>query len=1099
MTSQNQHHSGIGDNVAGNKILYEVKSLAPADLAVPIEMVFESLRTKNSQTSKAQMRMLRAMAQRDPETVALVEVISIYGELIEDQDKEESWRAVAAITAKATNPIVKDVCLAALLKFSKGSDREETARKLFANEKQPGQYAREEYLRLYASEDELRLAGEVILPTEGELTGVVEGAIRLTLTDFLSSVARRLETLYPSNNASLLSAIAAAYELNPELERRHFWLSDPRVRERLDDLADVVVRLMESVQGEDRRVQHVACSIFNTYLGYAPTALHESLVKFRDKLDAGRSEAIASVKEQLGHDADLSEAHRKLKAAYADPIKRSAWCKNFLAGGLHRIENVHPFIRLGTPSELAEWLKRDRILDAGTRFEEEYVRLVARISQHYGHNVTALQKHELAATIDDFVNEWKKDLYELNPSSIVEAAEMLVALEMPDKALQLTTSLLPNGCLWPSPFVLVHLRCLLESEQYETFESTLERVQSKEESPSILNFNSLKAERLGKIDDAIVFSDRVLSIAPRSSYSWYRACYLRSRYLSVVDQSSFHQTIPDEILEKPVPEAMVMTRFITDAGDFKRVEPIWIRWFIEQPQQRAKDLVNFHFCGLREQNIDPSWSVAQCTGAFEYEQEGNYQVRLIVNETQQSGEYTLKSNSQLAELLQRLGEDETDTIGMVSYKLKARIPPYIGCLRIALRLRHIQNDGSDCFAMMQFPSDPTQMISFLEEKFAGEAEGRKQLETSESIPLYMRGHALYPSDALKGAANSWADTRIPKSPLWNLGDTHVDQVVLDAYGITYLASTDLAEKVLGTGVRFILPRATMEALDNFILETSDENFMQLGLTDNGRLIRTTAADLRERSAHILTALRLIRDQASIGHPVAYDAQLSVFGIRAGVDATVYSAMQLSIANRIPWFCMDNAFASLHHANNHPTANVEAIIFKAVASNPFEFERMRHCLLPYSIGALPIALGRRDLLCLAATANPLAGLILYLIIKNHGRQVFSGSDGGTFLLELTTMHLLTHASQVGNPFVLWPSYTPWQNYTGHVFNHAMRLYLALGEGTAERKLVDAMKAISAKMLSRDLFKSIALNRFIVFARGHFLNLKIIESYCMQRSI
>ena len=112
-----QNHSGSGDNVE-NKIYYVIKSLAPDDLIAPMEMVFESLRKKDRVTAKIQTDMLKTMAQKDPESAALVKVISIYGGLVDAKNRDSAWGAVSNIAATTQSPTVKDVCLAALLRLS---------------------------------------------------------------------------------------------------------------------------------------------------------------------------------------------------------------------------------------------------------------------------------------------------------------------------------------------------------------------------------------------------------------------------------------------------------------------------------------------------------------------------------------------------------------------------------------------------------------------------------------------------------------------------------------------------------------------------------------------------------------------------------------------------------------------------------------------------------------------------------------------------------------------------------------------------------------------------------------------------------------------
>lgn len=134
MTSLEQHHSGDGDNIGRDKIINEIKSLAPADLVAPMELVFESLRQKDKTTAKTQIVMLKAIAQREPESAALVEVISIYGGLVEAQDQDAAWATVARIVSRAINPIIRDVCQAALLQLSYRTAREGEAKDLYLSE-----------------------------------------------------------------------------------------------------------------------------------------------------------------------------------------------------------------------------------------------------------------------------------------------------------------------------------------------------------------------------------------------------------------------------------------------------------------------------------------------------------------------------------------------------------------------------------------------------------------------------------------------------------------------------------------------------------------------------------------------------------------------------------------------------------------------------------------------------------------------------------------------------------------------------------------------------------------------------------------------------
>lgn len=1089
MTSLEQHHSGDGDNIGRDKIINEIKSLAPADLVAPMELVFESLRQKNKTIARTQIVMLKAIAQREPESAALVEVISIYGGLVEAQDQDAAWTTIARIVSRATNPIVRDVCQAALLQLSYRTSREGEAKDLYLFETSPGAYSQEAYLRYYADEEQIQTAVKGF-PAEGVLTGAVEGAIRLHATNLALELATRLNSLYSSYNARVLLAIATGVALNPDLAGQHFWLTRPEMKERIDKLRDMAIRLLDE-SGTDGRVHDLSCSIFNIYQ-YQSAELLEALKKHVQHLDPNRSEVIARCKALAGDDTCLPQAERDLQAAYGDPQKSQAWCRQFLEARTHQLEEVGPFINLANPSELAEWLSRERILAGASEMEEAYIRLVADIFRRSGQPGNPVHRREISEHVERFTTEWESALHTVAPTGLFEIAEKLFALNLPNMALKLTTHVIPSHELWPSPYVLTHLHCLQEAGQNKTFDEVIARVKGADQSVALLSFQSVQAERGGDIDLAIKLSESMIELAPARPYVWYRRCYLLDRYRNLEEQRLFHERIPDSVLQNPSHEVKGILFFLALAGSFKRAESQWIKWMIEDPRGHAVDLVNFHV-GLttrKTESMQVSPSVERCLAAVQYTREGDTLVRLIVDDELEGSECTLKASSQVGQLLQKLSPGDCETLNMATYKVEERLPPYVACVRIALTLRHVQNDGSDCFVMMQTPSDPDELIPFLEEKMGKGAEQRENLKTMEAIPLYLRGHALHPSDAFKAAINCWTDQRLPKSPLCDIGDTEPTAVVLDAYSISYLAVTNTARYLLNTGISLVVPAATKETLEAFLTEISDVDFMLLGVTDGGRLVRTTASDLRERDAHVLENLRLILDNTTVVRAAMHDEELDAFTVKDVVDATVYDAMQLSIANKIPWFCMDETFGALHNVKSHALVNAKAVLLRAMVNTPFDFEQRRHALLLYALGALPLPLTLQDIYRLASTPSTLAGFILFKIIQTHGGEIFAAEGRPKILLNTIYLHL---DCLLGNEALAVTSrYSPWVNYSSHVFNHGISLYLALsGTGSAEFRLANALHHMAQMSVDNQSFLKSLMDRFMHFAHGHFMSMEAIR--------
>ena len=289
-----------------------------------------------------------------------------------------------------------------------------------------------------------------------------------------------------------------------------------------------------------------------------------------------------------------------------------------------------------------------------------------------------------------------------------------------------------------------------------------------------------------------------------------------------------------------------------------------------------------------------------------------------------------------------------------------------------------------------------------------------------------------------------------------------------------------------------MPAATKEELSEWLEEITAENFKMLGVTEGGRLFSTTAADLQARDGHILRGLRVILDNATVVHPVLHDSSLEVYSIKEGIDSTVYDAMQLSFANNIAWLCMDGVFASLHHAPGYKTANANALIARAMDSSPFDFEHKRHGLLLYALGALPSPLYFNDVHHLAANPNALAGFNLFKIIQTHGHQIFLQNEQPLFLLDMILSHLTSRFHSGKSQKALSPTYTPWVDYTSHVFNHGLRLFLAaFDEGTAEYRLAAAIMYMGSTISLNRPLKDFVIGHFMGFATGHFMDVEAIK--------
>lgn len=1081
-----QQHSGPGDNVRGDKYVIQIKALAPEELQAPIELVLESVRHRNTAEAQAQLEILRLLAQKNDESAALVEAIAIYTDLAGKHDNDAAWATLVTTYTATTNTTIQDVCQAALLKLGYGSKRSGAAVELYQQDETPSQYATEAWLRYYANEEELQVYQSGI-HAEGVLTAAIAGTFRLQLADLALALAKQLKVHFPSLNQRILFALATGFALNPELEKQHFWLSKPEVKQQLDALSEMIIPLLDEA-GDDLRVQQLACSVAGVYQ-YPPSDLYDALSKQSHLLDAQHSEQIAWCKLQFGDTTHLLPEDKVLHAARTNPQQQREWCQQFLVSTNRDLKEAGVFLDLAQAEELTEWLAQEKLITDATDLEQAYIQLAGKIFyQSKLENATEANPHELEQSVNEFVKNWAAKLGGLIPTGLLELAERLYTIKLPQSGLKLIAPLIPEHALWPSLGVLTYLRCLLEADQRKTFAETIERVKGGEHNLELLHLQAIHAERTGDINAAIQLANTMTELAPEQPYPWGLLCQLKHQHCDLTEQQALHARIPDSVLQSPTFEVQRILFFIALAGDTQRAEERWVDWMSKEPDRHAVELVDFQLSLLTKQQkaYEPALAVGLCLAAVQYKREGVLATKLIVEDAHPGSRITLKASSDLAKLLLRLESGESANLGMSRVTLVERLAPTVACFRIAMAIREERNDGSDVFYSFNVPAEPEQLVPYLQEKLALSPAPNEEFMSNRQLPLYMRGHVLNSLDPLKAAVSCWTDQRIAKPALLNRGEESPKKLVLDAYGIAYLAVTGYVQDLLQINIELILPPATKDILTAFYAALSDEDYLSIGLTDSGDFYRATSSDVRKHNAHLLEGLRLILDRAVVVQPVTSDTELELLTLKKWLDVTVYDAMTLSAANRIPWLCMDDGLiAQLHLVNGHLLANPQTVLHRIVTTRPFNFEQRRHALLLHADAKLPIPLSMLNLYNLAASETTLAGFILFKIIQNHGQNIFAPHERHEMLLTIIYLYL-ANIFRSGHA-AFRAHYSPSNTYTSHVFNHGIDLYMSLTSGeTAEQRLAKAVRyMLSLCVGDKPLFRSVFM-RFESFARGRFMD-------------
>ena len=439
--------------------------------------------------------------------------------------------------------------------------------------------------------------------------------------------------------------------------------------------------------------------------------------------------------------------------------------------------------------------------------------------------------------------------------------------------------------------------------------------------------------------------------------------------------------------------------------------------------------------------------------------------------------------------------------GMYDYKLIERLPAYVAAFRIALELRQIQNDGSDCFYALQVPTDPDEMVAFFEEKlFRSQNNQIDETLNNPDIPVTFKGHFFHRNDPVKAALIQWSTKNSTKHQLPNFGESSPAKAILDVYTIAYLALTGLAFGITKTSIRFVITQETKDFVEHWLIEINREDYLTMGVRPGGGLFRVTADDIKQSNQHrqIQDALNLIITESEIVTPALVDMPPLILRIHDAVDDSVYSSIKLSISNDIPWLCTDGMLAQFFHSSGWKT--VDAIKLFTELGSTLDFEQKKEGLYLHALECIPYALTFQDLNLLSSSDDEHAHYFLAKIIYQYP-NAFKDTNIAVEMLSCLLAPVLAKAFLEGEIIKGLRVHNPRNNgYAERVFNSCCYVSMQCNDGV-KAELAFAM--LLCKLFTR--FSAIPIMLKLIcamateFANGHFLSIPVINQHISKMYI
>ncbi len=1087
-----QNATGDGDNVARDKNIHIYQLVATEVLRKPIEQILSSIRERKRDEAKIRLETIKAMGL-DSNSEAILDMLSIQLNLLEDNETPKVYSSILSTFKGSTNNIIRDLCLATLIRLDVKENRLEDARERYFRSSTTLVYSQEVFYECAATSDELEQTYKEkrLDLNESLLIGLIRGGLRMQLFEFSLIVANRLNEISPSFNSKVLWLVTTACNLEMQLGNKHYWTITASLKAKIIKLIDEVVLLINESKGSDPLLLNIAAAYWHN-IRNEHQQLDDVCWKYVDDIEKNYPE-VAIILRRLNspNELETDDLNSKCRKAQNDEIYRNqlindVFAKKEISNDDFIIARHFPDFKL-----LRQWIdsggKIIDVEDIVADFNYLMLRLLALPDKKNPAQREEIEKTRLFS--ETIVEKHKKMLPNLHPISLLEIAERLgIHPKLSVIACDLISPILPTSDLWASPIVESYLNALLISQQMATLASVLSHINQAEKNAFVWQIQARLFEQQNDYSNAIESIEKALKFDLNVLDVWYSlVCLHRNNGISDNELALILKNIPDGLLAKESDRAVFLLIEIAKTGDFARVEKIILSWFVKNPNTCATKITNFSnnliFSHIKRKPTDEN--VGNSIVGVRFKKDGDELTQLLVSLENTKHPALLDINSELGNALYQMKVGETKQHGMYDLTLLDRLPPYIAAFQISLQLRHIQNNGSDGFYLLNVPDDPKQLLALLERKLP--KNRNDDVFNNSSVPFICKGQFLYRNDPVKAALQQLLTKKPVPCFLPNFGEEEAAEIILDVYAITYLAITGLSYGLNHSSIKFIITHETKVVIEHWLTN----GYLPVDLRHNVGIWRQSADDINQYVQDIGKAFRFILDKVEVVKPNLIDMPPSMLSLVELVDISVYSSMSLSIGNDIPWLCIDGLFVN-YTINEWGYKQINATKLFIELGSALAFEQKKDGLYLYAEQIIPYALIFQDFKLLSISNDEYAHYYLAKLIYLHPKAFPDTKNSVTALTELLVPVLtkayfdehILRGLRISNPRN--------NGYAEKMFNSCCYVSMQCNDGNiAERKL--AMLLFRLFVIFGPVPQMLQLLQVMAsgFIRGHFMDFSIIN--------
>ncbi|WP_180191279.1 hypothetical protein [Acinetobacter sp. YH01006] len=946
-----QTHNGSGDNILGDKIINQ--SMQAVDFVKVAYNLYYLINIGSFDKAESKLESNIHIPSKSAGVVELLEVLTIY------LNSKRSLRVEGDLNAikraiRLGSPEFLDLYKSILVEMTYLTSESEALEVYNNFSEDRSVYLENIKLRYFADEDELK----EIFPKK---IMVLDELGLLFLARGLARVEKRKEGLIvlekikdDDKNLKILKLAISYDDLSDKLDRPLDYLEENIVEE----FFSIAFSFLELIKDESEISQNALRLLTNLVIksNFSICNILDVAVKFIDAIRPISSEVADALENYSEKNVEINQdILSKINDLKPLKLEEAILCLNTVA--LNKI-NFKVLIR---------WISQCGEVEDENKFDKDLLILVLRSFVFKDKK----NVNEFEEEFSKFLDYKERKFRSIHPFYIITLCENLFVFK---KQQFLNTNRLLEKVVSKKPsqsrVYLYYLYSLMNLEKYDTLKSHIENIDSDSINPDFLILRARYYGVIGDYENSKNDYIRIVDYYKDNLNIWLDYLLLSLKHESVDQTREILDDIPEKIL---TPRAKNIFRFIylvyTEI-DSVYAEKLITKLFLMEPNFVAPYLCNMHFSLItnkKELVIDLVYE--NIYAGVIYEDEGERKQKLIVSDEFFDCLHFVNANCNLGISLLEMDIDEERIVNYQKIKLIEKQPIYVTIFQIALQITNDNRHNSSDFTFYPFKVRDNFVVEDMKEilKRFSVDDTTEELISDPDLSMYIKGSLFKNNDefetVLKILQNKKANFCL-SNPIGNT--VACDALVLDAYSFTYLCFNDNHKALIAAGVKVFLTNETFDVISAWINKVTDEEFLSIALSEES-LIKTDANTISTSYSAFIYQLNDLLSHSIVISPNIIDLPDFANEIRDILSPSVLSTLRLSIANDIPWLCLDSALRTIF-VKQDDVKVVKLHDFLSFIGNYTDFESRKISMIQWSNFGLFTVYGYQDLIQLAKSTD-----------------------------------------------------------------------------------------------------------------------------------